>query len=103
MAETLMDPEWKGTVTSLCEQYGVARSTLYRWMDKPEFQRYLEQLVDKYADSELATVWKALIARCAIGDVQAMKLYFELRSQGKADGKGMEVQIIDDISDDPAE
>lgn len=97
MAEKLMDPSFKGTITSLCEEFSVARSTLYRWMEKSEFTSYLDKLADKYANSELGTVWKALIKQCSKGDVQAIKLYFELRDAGRIDPKGAEVQIIDDL------
>ncbi len=97
MAEKLMDPSFKGTITSLCEEFNVARSTLYRWMEKSEFTDYLDALADKYANSELGTVWKALIKQCSKGDIQAIKLYFELRDAGRIDQKGAEVQIIDDI------
>ena len=97
MAEKLMDPTFKGTITSLCAEFGVARSTLYRWMEKSEFTNYLDKLADKYANSELGTVWKALIKQCSKGDIQAIKLYFELRDAGRTDQKGAEVQIIDDL------
>ncbi|WP_419505184.1 phBC6A51 family helix-turn-helix protein [Allofournierella sp.] len=96
IAETLVNPDFSGTVTSLCAQYNVARSTLYRWLEKAEFRNYLEGLVNQYANSELATVWKALIRRCAIGDVQAIRLYFDLRDRahGVHDSG---VKIVDDI------
>lgn len=97
MAEKLMDPTFKGTITALCAEFGVARSTLYRWMEKKEFTAYLEKLSDKYANSELGTVWKALIKQCEKGDIQAIKLYFELRDAGRSNQKNAEVQIIDDL------
>lgn len=95
MAEDLVNPDFRGTVTSLCAQHCVARSTLYRWMEKPAFRNYIAQQVDRYSSSELGTVWKALIRRCEIGDIQAIKLYFELRDKATVDDSG--VQIIDDL------
>lgn len=95
LAEMLANPDFCGTVTQLCEQCGVARSTFYRWLDQPEFRAYLDGLISKYADSELAAVWKALLRRCGCGDIQAIKLYFELRERTTSSHAG--VQIIDDL------
>ena len=85
-----------GSITELCRECGVARSTYYKWLDKPEFTQYVDSLISKFTSSELSTVWKALIRRCSIGDVQAIKLYFEMRRElSSKDESG--VQIIDDI------
>ncbi len=96
LAEKLANPDFTGTVTELCRQCNVARSTFYKWMDKREFLEYLNELIQKYSDSELANVWKALIRKCAMGDVQAIKLYFELRERANVTSNSG-VQIIDDV------
>lgn len=96
LAETLANPEFRGNITELCSLCGVARSTFYKWMDHPAFRAYLDNLIHKYTDSELSTVWRALIKRCSTGDVQAIRLYFELRDKGKSDNESG-VQIIDDL------
>ncbi len=88
MAEALMNPDFDGTITELCEQMGVPRRTYYNWLDNPVFQEYMSGLIDKYADSELITVWKALIEQCAQGNVKAMKLYFERRDLAKKSTSG---------------
>lgn len=96
LAEKLANPDFDGTITKLCEQCGVARSTFYKWMDLPQFREYLEYLIDKFANSELSTVWKALVRKCSMGDVQAMRLYFEIRAKTNDEKEGG-VQIIDDV------
>ena len=90
VAEELVNPNFDGTVTKLCAELGVPRRTYYNWLDNPDFREYVASLIDKYADSELSTVWKALIEQCARGNVKAIKLYFEMRgmlekTQGKED------------------
>ena len=96
LAELLANPDFTGSITELCQECGVARSTYYKWLDNPEFTQYVNSLISKFTDSELSTVWKALIRRCSIGDVQAIKLYFEMRKElSSKDESG--VQIIDDI------
>ncbi len=88
MAEALVNPDFNGTITELCEQLGVPRRTYYNWLDNPAFREYMSSLIEKYADSELATVWKSLIDQCARGNVKAMKLYFERRDMVKKESSG---------------
>ena len=83
LAERLADPEFTGTIGELCKEVGIARSTFYKWTDDPAYRRYLQELIDKYTDSELAAMWKALISKGISGDVAAMKLYFELKGKYK--------------------
>lgn len=82
-AEMLVNPDFRGSVTEICETIGVARSTLYRWLADSAYCRYLDELIDKFTDSELANVWKALIRRAVNGNVEAQKLYFELKGKYK--------------------
>lgn len=88
VAETLVNPEFDGTVKEICEMFNVPRRTYYNWLDSPAFREYMSSLIDKYADSELATVWKSLIDQCARGNVKAMKLYFERRDMVKKESSG---------------
>lgn len=81
MAERLANPDFVGTVTELCDECGVSRTTFYKWMDKKAFNSYLSDQIAKYSDSELSRVWKALIKKIEQGDVQAMKLYFDQRDK----------------------
>lgn len=81
IAEILINPEYKGTVTEACEEVGVARSTFYKWLKDREYLRYLQEQIDSFTDSELADVWKALIIQCKKGNVKAIKLFFELKGK----------------------
>lgn len=83
MAEMLADPESeRKTITEMCENIGIDRSTYYKhWKDNPRFREYLNELIEKYTDSELSAVWRALIGRCLSGDVGAMKLFFEMKGR----------------------
>ena len=94
-AEMLVNPEFEGSITDLCNKIGVARSTFYRWRDDPDFCRYIDTMIDKYTDGELAAVWKALIRKCLEGNVQAIRLYFELK------GKFGQTGSVRELPDDP--
>lgn len=77
----LVNPEFNGTVTDICEAVGVARSTFYKWLKEPDYLAYIQEQIDSYTDSELAAVWKALVRECRLGNVQAIKLFFELKGK----------------------
>lgn len=100
MAELLANPEFNGTNKELYETVGISHDTFYKWIKDDDILSYAEKLIDKYTDAELGAVWKALLARCKIGDTQAIKLYFELKGRYNQNlnvsGVGV-VQIIDDI------
>ena len=49
----------------------------------PDFVALVNQLVAQYADAELAMVWKSLCKQIQAGNLQAIRLYFELRERGK--------------------
>lgn len=82
-AEMLASPEFDGNVSKLCQDLKVARSTFYRWFDNTDFNGYVNWLIEHYTNSELANVWKALIRRAVNGNVDAQKLYFELKGKYK--------------------
>lgn len=98
-AEMLAEPEFTGTKTELLKKTGVPRTTFYRWLKNQEFIQYVNELIKLHTDSELGTVWNALIERCKVGDVAAIKLYFEMKGKykQKIETDFQPVFIIDDI------
>ena len=95
-AELLADPDFKGTITDLCAEIGVARSTYYKWLDNEEFRHYTGSLIDKYAESDYSRAWKSLMRRVDAGDISALRLYFELQNKVKAAGS-VSINFIEDI------
>lgn len=79
MVELLLNPEDRRPKTKKCEDVGVARKTFYRWMKDPRFVEYLNSRIDEFTNSELYEVWKALLMQCKRGNVQAIKLFFEMK------------------------
>ena len=95
-AELLADPEWSGTITELCAQVGVDRTTYYKWIDKPEFNEYVSTLIEKYMSGEYSRAWKALMRRVDTGDVQAIRLFFELQKRVNSAG-AVTINFVDDV------
>lgn len=81
-AELLANPDFSGTKSDIAEKAGVSSSTLYRWLRNPDFVALVNSLVMQYADAELSMVWKSFCKRIQEGDMQAIKLYFDLRERG---------------------
>ena len=83
LAEMLCDPDNNMTITELCNEVGVSRQTFYNWQRDTSFNGYVEFLIDSFTDSELASAWKALIKKAKTGNVEALKLYFEMKGKHK--------------------
>lgn len=103
MAEMLANPEFTGTNKELYETVGISHQTFYKWIKEDAVIAHAEMLINKYTDAELSAVWKALLLKCKSGDVQAIKLYFELKGKYnqamKLSGEAI-VKIVDDIPGD---
>lgn len=100
VAKYLADPEFQGSITDLCLKVGVARSTFYDWIGNEDFRAYVDELIDRYTDSELSRVWKALMRLIDRGNIQAIKLYFELKGRYK-EGVGNFGGHIQESEEDP--
>lgn len=100
IAEKLASPEFDGNISNLCKEYKIARSTLYRWYDDACFKGYVEWLIERYTDTELANAWRALIKRANCGNIEALKLFFALKDKYKQDinVNNNAVIIVDDLN-----
>ena len=76
----MISTEFDGNISKLCADLKISRSTFYRWYDKNEFKAYINFLIDKYTETELFEIWKAIIDTAKKGSPQALKLFFELKN-----------------------
>lgn len=100
VARMLANPEDQRSITDICKEVGVARTTFYDWIGDNKFRAYVDELIDKYTDSELSRVWKALMRKIDKGDIQAIKLYFELKGMYK-EGVGQRRMHVAEEDVDP--
>lgn len=82
-AQLLADPDDRRTRRDKIAEVGVAPSTAYAWLKKPEFLDYLNDQIEKYTDGHLSTAWRSLIIQMKRGDTKAIKLFFELKGKYK--------------------
>lgn len=79
MAELLLNPEDRRTKTEKMKEAGVPPRTFYKWMKDERFINFVNEQLEQYTNGELSEVWKALINQCKRGNIQAIKLYFEMK------------------------
>ncbi len=93
-AEILISSDFDGNISKLCDELCISRSTFYRWYEKKEFKQYINYLIDRYTESELFEIWKAIIETAKKGSPQALKLFFDLKNlQSKNQNSGSVVFI----------
>jgi hypothetical protein len=79
MAALLLNPEDRRTKKAKLESIELPERTFYRWMRDRRYVDYINSQLDQYIDGELADVWRALINQCKRGNIQAIKLLFEMK------------------------
>ena len=79
IAELLLNPEDRRTKSEKMKEAEVPHRTFYKWMKDDRFINYLNSRLDQYTNAELSEVWKALINQCKRGNIQAIKLFFEMK------------------------
>lgn len=102
-AEKLANPEFDGNISALCDEMKIARSTYYRWMEEDaDFKAYVNWLIDKYTDSELANAWRILVNKMKAGSLEALRMFFELKDvyKDKISTGNTAVVIVNDIKPD---
>jgi hypothetical protein len=79
MAEMLADPADRRTKGEKIKDAGLTERNFYRWMKDERYINYINNIVDKYTNSDLPDVWKALMRKCKMGDTTAIKLLFDIK------------------------
>lgn len=79
IVEMLLNPEDRRSKGDKLKEAGVPHRTFYNWMKDKRFIDYMNSKLDLYTDGELSDIWKALINQCKRGNIQAIKLFFEMK------------------------
>lgn len=80
IAQLLLNPEDRRTKKAKIESVGLPERTFYRWLADERFTNYLNSQLEIFTNSELVEVWHALTAQAKRGNVQAIKLFFEMKN-----------------------
>ncbi|WP_186451023.1 phBC6A51 family helix-turn-helix protein [Sporomusa sp. KB1] len=79
MAQFLINPDDRRSKAEKIKAAGLSETIFYRWMKDARYIQYLNDQIDKYTDSELSEVWKALLRQCKLGNIAAIKLFFDMK------------------------
>lgn len=102
MMQCLLDPDDMRTNTERCVALRVPRATFYRWMQNPDFLEYMNNQIEGYSNGEDPAIARALIRACKRGNIEAIKLYKQLKGQLPT-GSGGQVKVKTTTSTPQAE
>jgi|GEM_PF-891699 len=102
-AEILVGNSFDGDLETVCQKAGISTNLFYQWLENEEFRRYIEALTGKAAAGKIPEVWKSLLEQCVKGNVQAIKLYFDLKEKYGDDTKAEAEELIRILDDIPKE
>lgn len=81
VAEALVDPEDERTVTQLCKDFKISRTTFYNWQKDSVFMGYVEYLVESFTTSIIPKAWKQISNKINKGDMEAIRLLLEVKGK----------------------
>lgn len=79
MAQLLLNPEDRRTKQEKCKEVGITHKTLWTWMKDKRYVDYVNGQLEQYTNAEMSDVWRALLMQCKRGNIQAIKLFFEMK------------------------
>ena len=77
----LADPSEDRTQEGVAKELNVTRAALYKWRQLPGFWEEVGKLVQDGTAQRMSRVWNRLLSQCERGNVQAMRLLFQLRGE----------------------
>ncbi len=83
-------------ISDLCEKANISTSEFYEWLKDDFFRNEFNCYTEICSAGEFGAVWGVLIEQCRKGNIQAIKLFFDMQSKTKAE-REIGVSIIDDI------
>lgn len=83
-------------ISDLCEKAGISTGEFYEWLKEDVFRTKFNRYTEIYGAGEFGAVWGALVSQCRKGNIQAIKLFFDMLEKTKGEKEAV-VNIIDDI------
>lgn len=94
LAEAIVDPDNEKTITALCKEIGISRTTFYNWQSDADFMGYVEYLVESYTTSAIPEAWKQIIKKVEKGNMDAIRLLLEVKGKLKPMGSNSANVVI---------
>ncbi len=93
MAQLLINPDDRRSKAEKIKAAGLTEQVFYRWMKDERYIKYLNAQIDKYTDSELSEVWKALLRQCKIGNISAIRTFFDMKGMNPEFSHKREIEL----------
>lgn len=89
-----MDPEDDRTVSQLCKDFNISRTTFYNWQHDSEFMGYVECLVDNYTSSMIPKAWKQIGKKVDEGNMEAIRMLLEVKGKLQKDSASISNNVV---------
>ena len=94
VAEALVDPEDDRTVTKLCKDFKISRTTFYNWQKDSVFMGYVEWLVENFKTSMIPKAWTQIGHKINKGDMEAIRLLLEVEGKLQKDTSSINNNVV---------
>ena len=74
----ITDPTSRKPLSTKLKQAGISYPVYRAWLKQPHFQQYLEKIAEDMLGEHVADVHTRVLEKATNGDIQAIKLYYEL-------------------------
>lgn len=81
VAEALVDPEDIRSVSELCKNFEISRTTFYNWQHNSDFVGYVDCLIDNYTSSIVPKAWKEIGKKVERGEMEAIRMLLEVKGK----------------------
>ena len=95
--EILKNTGVEAGITELCGMAGINMAEFYDWLKDDMFRAEFGRCIEIFCAAETGVIWGALMEQCRKGNIQAIKLFFDMQSKNRQ-SRNTAVNIIDDIS-----
>ena len=85
VAEALVDPADERSVTELCKDFKISRTTFYNWQKEMAFMGYVNFLVESFTSSIVPKAWKQIAKKIDKGDMEAIRMLLEVKGKLQKD------------------
>lgn len=85
VAEAVVDPDDERTITELCKDFKISRTTFYNWQRDSDFMGYVNYLIESFTTSIIPKAWKQISKKIDKGDMEAIKMLLEVKGKLQKD------------------
>lgn len=94
VAEALVDPADDRSVTQLCQDFKISRTTFYNWQKDSAFMGYVDWLVENFTTSMMPKAWKQIDRKIDKGDMEAIRLVLEIKGKLQKDTSSINNNVV---------